>query len=137
MYPPAPFPGGVYPPPPPGVYPPYIAYPPQPAPDGHGDSGNGAPMPPPGYMMFPPPPPGMVYAFPGQSEYTFSSSIAPMVKIAVAPGFPPFPAMIPVPAKPKRKQVKMAVCLILRLTLTRWSDSVDVVHELRGGMQKM
>ncbi|TDL22712.1 hypothetical protein BD410DRAFT_787993 [Rickenella mellea] len=78
---------------PPGAYPSYYPYPPQPA-DGNGHPPD--PNAPQGYMMaFPPPPHGMIYAYPpGQGYPTM-----------------PFPPGMPLPAalvRPKRKQVKMA-----------------------------
>lgn len=90
QYPPQPFPGGPYPPPP-GAYTWY--YPPPADPNGDPNA------PPPGpYVMFPPP--GIMYGYPPP----------PTPTQVTQGGYGPFPASTPasIVARAKRKQVKMA-----------------------------
>ena len=114
-YPPQPYNGGSFPPPPPGAYmPPVFAYPPPPDGSSHPEAPpNGAPPAAP-YMMALPP--GVVYAYPphGQPAGVFSLIQPSLVQglFIVHLGFPPPSANAAPPlARPKRKQVKMAVSL--------------------------
>lgn len=125
-----------FPPPPPG-YPPFFAYPP-PADPAHPESGQ-TPVPPAPYMMaFAPS--GMVYAYPppqGAGQSLITCLYNHQLNCLAFP--PPASSVPPALAKPKRKQVKMAVCCITSFLTALYLSFFffNLVYKLRCCLQAM